>query len=118
MISVTTGIDIVEVKRFRKMSFRNNNNFYMKNFDSEEIEYCLKFKDPYPHFAGKFAAKESFQKAIRKSIPMLEIHTTHGSFGQPILNCKKVKCKKIEISISHEKHYATAMSLVFWEFKK
>jgi len=45
---------------------------------------------------------------------MLEIHTTHGSFGQPILNCKKAKCKKIEISISHEKHYATAMSLVFW----
>ena len=114
MISVTTGIDIVEVKRFRKMSFRNNNNFYMKNFDSEEIKYCLKFKDPYPHFAGKFAVKESFQKAIRKSIPMLEIHTTHGDFGQPILNCKKAKCKKIEISISHEKHYAIAMSLVFW----
>ena len=114
MISVTTGIDIVEVKRFRKMPFKNNNNFYMKNFDPEEIKYCLKFKDPYPHFAGKFAVKESFQKAIRKSIPMLEIHTTHGDFGQPILNCKKAKCKKIEISISHEKHYATAMSLVFW----
>ena len=43
MISVTTGIDIVEVKRFRKIPFKNNNNFYMKNFDSEEIEYCLKF---------------------------------------------------------------------------
>ena len=26
----------------------------------------------------------------------------------------KVKCKKIEVSISHEKHYAIAASLVFW----
>ena len=114
MVPITTGIDIVEVKRFRKVPFKKNHNFYMKNFDSKEIEYCLKFKDPYPHFAGKFAAKESFQKAIRKSVPMIEIHTKHGSLGEPILNCNKVKCKKIEISISHEKHYAIATSLVFW----
>ena len=114
MVSITTGIDIVEVKRFRGVPFKKNRNFYMKNFDSEEIKYCLKFKDPYPHFAGKFAAKEAFQKAIQKSIPMIEIHTTHGSFGEPILNCNKVKYKKIEISISHEKHYAIATSLVFW----
>ena len=114
MISITTGIDIVEVKRFRDAQFKKNRNFYMKNFDLEEIKYCLKFKDPYPHFAGKFAAKEAFQKAIRKLIPMTEIHTTHGNFGEPILNCNKVKCKKIEISISHEKHYASAISLVFW----
>ena len=114
MLSITTGIDIVEVDRFRKNPFKTRKDFYMKIFDEKEIEYCLKFKDPYPHFAGKFAGKESFQKAIKKPIPMIEIHTTHGSFGEPILNCNKIKCKKIEISISHEKHYAIATVLVFW----
>jgi holo-[acyl-carrier protein] synthase len=113
MISITTGIDIVEIKRFRELSFKKN-SFYVKNFDLDEIEYCLKFKDPYPHFAGKFAAKESFLKAARKSIPMIEIHTSYGDYEEPILNCNKIKCKKIEISISHEKHYAIATSLVFW----
>lgn len=114
MISITTGIDIVEVDRFRKNPFKTKKDFYLKIFDEKEIEYCCKFNDPYPHFAGKFAVKESFQKAIRKPIPMIEIHTTHGSFGEPVLNCNKVKCKKIETTISHEKHYAVAMSLVFW----
>ena len=114
MVSITTGIDIVEVKRFRDIIFKQNNSFYKKNFDSKEIEYCLKFKDPYPHFAGKFAVKESFQKASRKLIPMIEIHTNHGNLGEPILTCKKIKCKKIEISISHEKSYAIAISIIMW----
>ena len=114
MVSITTGIDIVEVKRFRDIPFEEEENFYKKNFDSKEIEYCLKFKDPYPHFAGKFAVKESFQKASRKLIPMIEIHTNHGDLGEPILTCKKIKCKKIEISISHEKSYAVATAIIIW----
>ena len=114
MVSITTGIDIVEVKRFKTIPFEKNKKFYTKNFDSDEIEYCLKFKDPYPHFAGKFAVKESFQKAVKKSVPMIEIHTKHGTFGEPIVNCGKIKCKKIEVSIAHEKDYAVATSLVFW----
>ena len=39
MSSITTGTDIVKVKRFREVPFKNNRNFYMKNFDSEEIKY-------------------------------------------------------------------------------
>jgi holo-[acyl-carrier protein] synthase len=114
LVSITTGIDIIEVKRFRDISFKQNNSFYKKIFDSKEIEYCLKFKDPYPHFAGKFAVKESFQKAIRKPIPMIEIHTNHGDLGEPLLTCKKIKCERIEISISHEKNYAVATSIIIW----
>ena len=114
MVSITTGIDIVEVKRFRDIPFEEEENFYKKNFDSNEIEYCLKFKDPYSHFAGKFAVKEAFQKASRKSVPMIEIHTNHGDLGEPKLTCKKIKCEKIEISISHEKNYAVATAIIIW----
>ena len=48
------------------------------------------------------------------SIPMIEIHTKHGDLGEPKLSCKKIKCKKIEISISHEKNYAVAISIIIW----
>tara|TARA_B110000881_G_scaffold205027_1_gene207113 strand:- start:322 stop:525 length:204 start_codon:yes stop_codon:yes gene_type:complete len=62
LVSITTGIDIVEVKRFRDIPFEEENNFYKKIFDSKEIEYCLKFKDPYPHFAGNLLSKNHFKK--------------------------------------------------------
>ena len=45
---------------------------------------------------------------------MIEIHTNHGDVGKPILTCKKIKCKKIEISISHEKNYAVATAIIIW----
>lgn len=86
----------------------------MEIFDEEEIEYCCKFKDPYPHFAGKFALKESFQKAARKHIAISDIHTKHGSVGEPIINCHSLKYKKIDASVSHEKNYAIAIVMIFW----
>jgi holo-[acyl-carrier protein] synthase len=110
MIPISIGVDIVEIKRFKEIAL--DNKFYNQNFDKIEMKYCLKFKDPYVHLAGKFAVKESFQKAVKKSIPMKDIHTRHGKFGEPILFCKKIQVKKIEVSISHEKHYAIAVSLV------
>ena len=53
------GIDIVNVERFRKKIFKQNIKFYQRIFLESEIKYCLKFKSPYEHFAGKFALKES-----------------------------------------------------------
>ena len=63
------GIDIVDIDRFRKKSFIENESFYEKIFTDLEIKYCRKFSDPYPHFAGKFALKEAVQKSIKKTPP-------------------------------------------------
>ena len=114
MIKITTGIDLTNVERFRKISFKEKNRFYKKIFDLDEIKYCTRFKDPYPHFAGKFALKESFLKATHKSIPFIEIHTKHGYKGEPIIECSKVKFKFLTASVSHEKHYAVANVVIIW----
>ena len=114
VISITTGIDIVDVKRFRKIPLKKMNDFYKKNFNLNEIKYCNKFKDPYPHFAGKFALKESFLKAIRKPVPFKKINTKHGKLGEPIITCSAIKCKKIEASISHDKNFAIANVIIIW----
>ena len=71
------GIDLVKIDRFKKIPFEENESFYRKNFSKEEIEYCLKFEEPYKHFAGKFAIKEATIKAIDKKIQLLQIKTYH-----------------------------------------
>ena len=67
------GTDIVKVNRFREKTFNENKSFYDQIFSNEEIEYCLNFKDPYIHFAGKFAIKESVIKALSEKISFKDI---------------------------------------------
>lgn len=107
-----TGIDIVNVNRFRDVEYSQNLEFYSKIFDAVEIKYCLTFKDPYPVFAGKFAVKEAIRKGLGKSISFLEIHTRHGDDGEPKIEGDFVKIYDIEISISHEKNYAVAIVIL------
>ncbi len=56
------GIDLSNIERFKKKSFETNKDFYKKIFTQKEILYCLKFKNSYDRFAGKFALKESSGK--------------------------------------------------------
>ena len=58
------GIDIVEIGRFKKIKYNSKPSFYKKLFRENEINYCLKFKNSYEHFAGKFALKESVKKRL------------------------------------------------------
>ena len=108
------GIDIVEIERFRKKNYKKNKNFYKKIFSKSEIDYCLKFKDTYPHFAGKFAIKESVIKSIPDKISFLDIKTSNSKHG-PIVSIIGKLAKKYSFlsSISHEKEYAIAVVISF-----
>ena len=111
-MKLKTGIDIVSVKRFRDLKYSENSDFYQRNFDVVEIKYCLSFKDPYPHFAGKFAAKEAIKKTLDEPINFLEIHTRHGENGEPNIECPISEKFEIQVSISHEKDYAVAVAIL------
>ena len=108
------GIDIIEVKRFRAKNYKKNKNFYEKIFTKSEIDYCLKFKDTYPHFAGKFAIKESVIKSIPDKISFLDIKTSNSKHG-PVISLVGKSAKKYSFlaSISHEKEYAIAAIISF-----
>ena len=104
------GIDIIEVDRFRKKKFQKNKNFYNKILYKSEIDYCLRFKDPYTHFAGKFALKESVIKSIPDKTSFLDIQTSHSKYGPTIrLLGKKAKKYSFLCSVSHEKKFAIAV---------
>ena len=104
------GIDITDVDQFKKISYLKKPNFYKKIFLPSEIKYCLKYKNPYEHFAGKFALKEAVKKAIKERISMLDIETSHLK-SKPIvkLGGKLKKRYNFLASISHEKKFAVAM---------
>ena len=108
------GIDIVDINRFKEVPFKEKITFYEKIFDKKEIEYCLQFKDPYPHFAAKFAIKESVIKSIPDKISFLDIRTSNSKHG-PIVSLVGKSAKKYSFlaSISHEKEYAIAAVISF-----
>jgi len=105
------GIDIVEVNQFREKEYSKNINFYQKIFSSNEIEYCLKFNDPYPHFAGKFALKEAVIKSISGDVNLIDIETNHSS-SKPNVELKN-KSYNFLASISNEKNIAVGVVLSF-----
>ena len=104
------GIDITDIDQFKKIPYSDKPNFYKKIFLPSEIEYCLKYKNSYEHFAGKFALKEAVKKAVNGHILMLDIETFHSN-SKPSVKLKgKWKTKyKFLASLSHEKKFAIAM---------
>ena len=102
---IGVGIDIINVTRFRNMPFEKKLSFYKKIFHDNEINYCLKFKDPYTHFAGKFAIKESVIKSINIKENFLKIITDHNN-KKPTVRISGKKDYTFSASITHEKDYA------------
>ena len=103
------GIYLSNIERFIKKPFETNKSFYKKIFSEKEITYCLKYKNPYERFAGKFALKEALIKSINKKIGFSEIETFHLN-SKPMIEIKKFKKNYNFIaSLSHEKNFAIAI---------
>ena len=107
------GIDIADVEKFEKIKFEKKPEFYKKMFLPSEISYCLKYKNPYERFAGKFAIKEATIKAIKEKISLLDIETMHIK-SKPNIKIQKTKKKyAFQISVSHDKKIAVAVVISF-----
>jgi holo-[acyl-carrier protein] synthase len=109
MDDIGIGIDIVDVDQFSHMPFKTKSKFYKKIFNPSEIRYCLRYKNPYEHFAGKFAIKEAVKKSIPDRITLLDIETQHVKF-KPHVKLKKLHARySFVVSVSHEKNLAVAV---------
>lgn len=105
------GIDVADISNFKKIPYGKKPGLYKKLFQSSEINYCLNYKDPYPHFAGKFALKEAVKKSINEDIYISKIETLHKQSKPSI---KLIDCKNnyiFKASVSHEKNVAIAIVL-------
>lgn len=116
-----TGIDIIETARIKKAA---GDKFIKKIFTEKEIAYCEQKKDRHISYAGHFAAKEAFVKALQTGISdgvsFLDIEVNHKDSGAPTLSitgkAKKLieanNIKNICVSISHLKEIATAIVIL------
>ena len=110
------GIDLVEVTRIRGLIEKYGNKFFNRILTENEINYCKSFKYPEIHFAGRFASKEAYSKAIgtgiSKSFRWKDIEILNDALGKPyIKHLKENDYSKLhyEVSISHTKDYGCAV---------
>ena len=76
------GIDVVQVDRIKASLDRFGARFESRIFTESELEYCRRNKDPLPHLAARFAAKEAAFKAIGTGLSM-GIGWKHAEVIQP-----------------------------------
>ncbi|MCD4654884.1 holo-ACP synthase [bacterium] len=119
------GTDMIEVERIHKLISKGND--YLKGiFTSNEIDYCRSKHFPDQHFAGRFAAKEAFLKALgtgwRDGIRFADIEISNDSLGKPVLKVTGKAREKLEnfatpmyhthLSLAHLKSFATATVII------
>ena len=119
------GVDIVENKRLKKSI--ENKSFISRLFTLLEIKNSRLVKDKSTYFSKKFAAKESFSKALgtgfRKGLNFKDIEILNDNLGKPyfrlnnktkkiIMKTLKVKNFDIFLSISDEKEYSIAFTII------
>ncbi len=120
---IGTGIDIIEVERVADRVGRDN-GFREYVFSKDEILYCDSKAFPFQHYAGRFAAKEAFLKAIGKGwesgLALNEIEVVNLPNGKPELRLLGQTEKElahlgihsIYLSLSHVKSVATAIVIL------
>lgn len=124
-IMQTTGIDIVDNNRIKKILENSGDSFYNRIFTRNELQYISEKNHNYKTVAGLFSVKESISKAIGTGIGKIsfkDVEIYHDKFGKPQVrfNVEHEFLKdinNIEISISHEADYAISIAIVNWNNK-
>lgn len=114
------GNDIIEIARMRQSIERHGLHFLNRLFTQQEQDYCYKFQDPVPHFAGRFAAKEALAKALGTGfgaeLAWHDIEILSTDSGKPTVSLSSGLEARLDhphllISISHSADYATAIAI-------
>ena len=111
-----TGIDLIEVERFRFQKPVIRERFIARVYTEAERAYC---GDNFQHLAGRFAAKEAVSKALGcgiGEIGMQEIEILNDEAGMPVLYLHGKALERARhlgltiwsVSITHLKEYAAA----------
>ena len=110
------GIDIIDVKRIKKIIDKYSDKFFNRILTENEIKYCKSFSKPDLHFAGRFASKEAYSKSIgtgiSKDFRWKDIEILNDRRGKPYINHtveSDYTKYKFEVSISHTDEYACAV---------
>ena len=122
---VGIGVDIINNKRIQ--SSIKNKGFINRVFGKDEILISKKFKNKANFFSKRFAAKEALAKALgigfRENLNFKDIQIVNNKLGKPyylisskikslIKKKKKIKNFNLFLSISDEKEYSIAFTII------
>ena len=113
---LSTGVDIIEIPRIRRVLERYGQRFLNRVFTPGEIEYC---RGRAPNLAALFAAKEAAMKALgtgfrgvawkdieviraRSGAPSIKLH------GRAEIRAQRLGLQEMALSLSHSRDYAVA----------
>jgi holo-[acyl-carrier protein] synthase len=114
------GIDVVKVDRIRDSLERFGRRMEARLFTDGELEYCRRHKDPLPHLAARFAAKEAASKALGTGISggvglkQIEVLQPGGRVptllfhGAALARYQAMGCSASHLTLSHDGGLAMA----------
>jgi holo-[acyl-carrier protein] synthase len=118
------GIDLAQIPRMRRILERWDERFLRRVFTETEIAYCRRHRDPVPHLAARFAAKEAVLKALGTGLRMgvnwqeIEVRRARGEAPTVVLSgrCRALAeargADRVLISLTHDGDYALAEVLL------
>ena len=124
MTIVGLGIDATEVDRIADTLERYGDRFLRRVFTEAEIAYCRARRDPVPHFAARFAAKEAAMKALGTGLRLgvkwreLEVLRERGQAPTLILHGRTREGglarggRRMLLALTHDGDYAMAQALL------
>ena len=125
MKTIGIGVDIVRNDRIK--SLIKSKNFINRTFSKKEISMSKKILNKTNFFSKRFAAKESFAKALgtgfRNNLSFKDIEIINDKLGKPyyltndkitklIRRKKKINKFELFLSISDEKDYSVSFTII------
>ena len=118
------GTDLVDIARITKARERHGARFLDRIFTPAEQDYCLGMRNPDPHLAARFAAKEAISKGfttgIGREFGWKTAEVLRDARGAPYVQLdaqgsallRQAGGSRILISLTHTQEYANAVILI------
>jgi holo-[acyl-carrier protein] synthase len=116
------GTDLIECERIARVFERQSERFLQRVYTEGEREYCMRMKNPIPHLAARFAAKEAVSKCFTTGIGELlgwkSIEVVKGEREEPLIRLdergrallQQLDATEVLISLAHTANYGLAFA--------
>jgi holo-[acyl-carrier protein] synthase len=121
---ISIGVDLVNIPRMRDVIARWDDRFLRRVFTDSEIAYCRARRDPVPHFAARFAAKEAAMKALGTGLSLgvrwrdLEVRRDRGQAPRLLMHGRSREIglarggRAMLVALTHDGDYALAQTML------
>ena len=115
------GVDSIELARIERVYNEYGTRFLNRVYAPVEQAYALRYKDPVPRLAARFAAKEACMKALgtgwSNGVRWRDIVVANAPSGKPEIQlygkarefAELQSVSRIHVTISHSREQATVV---------